>query len=120
MSLTPLITQRLASKVAVVTGASSGLGRAIAVEFAAHGAGLVVCADLRPTARGDWGISEAGVPTHELICKRYGEGKALYVKSDVTVAAEVKSLVEEAVKVGGRLDVSVYVFDICYASLMGD
>jgi NAD(P)-dependent dehydrogenase (short-subunit alcohol dehydrogenase family) len=107
MSLTPLTSQRLASKVAIVTGASSGLGRAIALEFAANGAGLVVCADLQPTARGDWGISEAGVPTHELICKRYGEGRALYVKADVTVAEEVESLVEQAVKVGGRLDMSV-------------
>ena len=100
----PLKSQRLAEKVAIVTGASSGLGRAIALELAANDAGLIVCSDLRPEARGAWGASQANIHTHDLICQRYGKGKAIYVKTDVTVAEEVERVVKEAVNVGGRLD----------------
>ena len=72
---TPLKSQRLAKKVVIVTGASTSLGRAIALEFAANGAGLVVCSDIRPDARGGWEASEAEIQTHALICKRHGRGK---------------------------------------------
>lgn len=105
MSGAPVPVQRLANKVAIVTGSSSGLGRAIAIAFAANGARLVVCADLIPTARGDFGAEEAATSTHDLICKRYGDGKAKFVKTDVTVGKEVEALVQEAVRSGGRLDV---------------
>ena len=102
---TPLLSNRLASRISIVTGSSSGLGRAIALAFAANGASPIVCSDLRPDARETWTIEEADVPTHELICRRYGPGKAVYVKADVTVASDVESLVRRAVEVGGRLDV---------------
>jgi len=97
-------SERLAQKVAIVTGASSGLGRAISLEFAANGASLIICADLRPDARGAWGASQVDIHTHDLICQRYGNGKAIFVKTDVTVAEEVERVVKEAVRVGGRLD----------------
>ena len=101
---TPPKSQRLAPKVAIVTGASSGLGRAISLELAANGTSLIVCADLRPDARGAWGASQADITTHDLICQRYGDGKAIYVKTDVTVTEDVDRVVKEAVRVGGRLD----------------
>lgn len=102
---TPLLSTRLASRVTVVTGSSSGLGRAIALAFAANGASPIICSDIRSDPRGTWGVDEAGVPTHELICQRYGEGKGVYVKTDVTVSKDVETLVHKAVEVGGRLDV---------------
>lgn len=102
---TPLLSTRLASRVTIITGSSSGVGRAIALAFAANGASPIICSDLRPDVRDRWGIADADVPTHELICQRYGEGKAVYVQTDVTIAADVEKVVQKAVEVGGRLDV---------------
>lgn len=102
---TPLLSTRLASPVVAITGSSSGLGRAIALAFASNCAFPIICSDLRPEAHGSWGVAEAHVPTHELICQRYGEGKAVFVKTDATVAEQMDELVRRAVEVGGRLDV---------------
>lgn len=94
---------RLHSKVCLVTGSSSGLGRAIALAFAHNGAHLIVCADLRPEPRP--GIDGEVAPTHEEICRVWGEGRAVFVKCDVGVSEEVRRAVEVAVAEGGRLDV---------------
>lgn len=89
---------RLQDKVAIVTGASSGLGRAIAVRYAQEGA-KVVCADLTPTARNQ---EEAEVTTHDLIVQ--AGGKAIFIKTDVGDATEMENMVNVAVKEYGRLD----------------
>lgn len=48
---------------------------------------------------------EAGTSTEEVICRRYGENRGIFVQTNVTVGTEVEALVQAAVKAGGRLDV---------------
>jgi NAD(P)-dependent dehydrogenase (short-subunit alcohol dehydrogenase family) len=95
---------RLQDKVAIVTGASSGLGRAIAIRYSQEGA-KVVCADLTPTARSQ---DESEITTHDLIVKK--GGKATFVQTDVGEAAQMENLVQVAVREYGRLDMYV-----CYS-----
>lgn len=97
-------SRTLENKVAIITGSSSGLGRAIALLFASCGSRLVVCADLNPGAHDDGPDEEPGVATHDLITRRYGAGKGVFVKTDVGVGKEVDECVREAVRVGGWLD----------------
>lgn len=82
----------LNGKIALVTGASSGIGRAAALAFAREGAKVVV-ADV---------TVEGGEETVSLIKKTGGE--ALFVKTNVAKAAEVEALVNTAVTTYGRLD----------------
>src|SRR5215510_6201413 len=82
----------VAGKVALVTGGGSGIGRASALTFAREGAKVVV-ADV---------VVEGGEETVRLIQQRGGE--AIFVKTDVSRAAEVEALVARAVQTYGRLD----------------
>ncbi len=83
---------KLEGKVALVTGGGSGIGRATALVFAREGAKVVV-ADV---------LTEGGEETVQRI-KEAG-GKAIFVKTDVSKAAEVMALVDSAVSTYGKLD----------------
>ena len=83
---------KMTGKAALVTGAGMGIGRAVALAFAHEDAGVVV-ADVN---------SKAGQETVELIGK--AGGKAVFAQCDVSKSADVKAMVEAAVKEFGRLD----------------
>jgi len=97
------MAQRLLKKIAIVTGSSSGLGRAISLRYANEGA-IVVCSDLTPTAR-SLVPSETSIATHELIQKLGGE--SIFVKVDVSQAKDVEQLVSVAVREFGGVDIMV-------------
>lgn len=89
---------RLSGKTAIVTGGSSGIGRAISILFARQSANIVV-ADVTTDA------IEGGEPVCDVI-NRDG-GRAIFVKTDVSVAAQVDRLVEETVGTFGQVDILV-------------
>jgi NAD(P)-dependent dehydrogenase (short-subunit alcohol dehydrogenase family) len=100
----PAKDTRLQGRIAVITGASSGLGRAISLKFASAGA-RIVCADLRPDSRPMRQHAKPPTPTHEEIQNTYGKDNAIFVQTDATDEEAIKSLIAQAVSWGGRLDI---------------
>lgn len=86
------MTGTFQGKVALVTGAGSGIGRASALAFAARGAKVVVS---------DIAAAE-GEETVRLV--QAAGGEAAFVKADVSRAPDVQALIAAAVKTYGRLD----------------
>ena len=80
-------------KVAVITGSTSGIGRAGAIAFAREGASVVVSGRNK----------ERGGEVVRLIEK--AGGKARFIAADMTVAGDIEHLVKEAVAAFGRLDI---------------
>lgn len=87
---------KLKGKVAVVTGASKGIGAAIAKALATEGASVVV----------NYASSKQGADAVVAEIEKAG-GKAVAVKGDVSKAAEAKAIVDAAIKHFERLDVLV-------------
>jgi NAD(P)-dependent dehydrogenase (short-subunit alcohol dehydrogenase family) len=85
---------RFAGKVALVTGGSSGIGRAAAIKFGEQGAKVVV------TAR----RQKEGEETVEMTRKAGGE--ATFVQTDVRIASQVENMVNQTVEKYGRLDIA--------------
>jgi 3-oxoacyl-[acyl-carrier protein] reductase len=90
------MSKKLEGKVAVVTGASKGIGAEIARQLAAAGAAVVV----------NYASSKAGADAVVAGITGAG-GKAVAVKGDVSKAAEAQGIIDAAVKTYGRLDILV-------------
>src|SRR5438309_1857524 len=90
------MAKKLEGKVAVVTGASKGIGAEIARQLAAAGAAVVV----------NYATSKAGANKVVADIAAKG-GKAVAVKGDVSKAAEAQGIIDAAIKNFGRLDILV-------------
>jgi 3-oxoacyl-[acyl-carrier protein] reductase len=84
---------RLSNKVAIVTGAGSGIGRACAILFAQEGA-RIIAAD----------VNDAGGEETVKSIKDKG-GEAIYVHTDVAVSAQASNLIQTAINKYGKIDV---------------
>ena len=86
--------RRFENKVIAITGATSGIGRAAALAFAAEGGKVGFCGRRELLGR----QVEQEIRSHG--------GEAFYIKADVRVEAEVKSFVDQVAQRYGRLDVA--------------
>ncbi len=84
---------KLDGKVAVITGAASGMGRATAILFAKEGASVVLT-----------DLNSQGGKTAVAECAAAG-GRAVFQRTDVTSEADIKAAVDRAVREYGRLDI---------------
>jgi 3-oxoacyl-[acyl-carrier protein] reductase len=90
------MSQKLAGKVAIVTGASKGIGAGIAKQLAAEGAAVVI----------NYASSKDGAD--RVVAEIEGDGgRALAVRANMAKKAEIESLFAETKKAFGRLDILV-------------
>ena len=87
-----LFSREFDGKVALVTGGSSGIGKATELAFARVGANVVIASRR---------VTEGEQTVHE-ICER--GGNAIFVKTDVSKASEVEGLMSQTIEFYGRLD----------------
>jgi NAD(P)-dependent dehydrogenase (short-subunit alcohol dehydrogenase family) len=84
----------LSGKVAVITGATSGIGQATAIAFAS--AGVKVVLGGRRLAKGETIVQEI----------KASGGEAIFVQTDVSKEAQVKNLIEKTIATYGKLDIA--------------
>ena len=87
-----MASMSMSDKVALVTGAGSGIGRAVAKRFAREGARVIV-ADID---------SEGGADTVRMI--KEANGEATFVRADASSTEEVQAMVDKTIETYGRLD----------------
>ncbi|CAA2982878.1 secoisolariciresinol dehydrogenase-like [Olea europaea subsp. europaea] len=91
LSMASTLIGRLEGKVALITGAATGIGEATARLFVKHGAKVLV-ADIN---------DELG----EKLCKELGKSSAIFVHCDVTKESDVETAIDTAVAKFGKLDI---------------
>ena len=95
MKSTQTLQNSLRGKTVVITGGSSGVGRAAAEAFALEGCNIVVA------ARGKEGLDEVVQLCRDL------EVSAMAVPTDVSIASDVQNLANKALQFNGRIDIWV-------------
>ena len=84
----------LENKIALITGGTTGIGRATAIAYAKAGAKVVIAGRR----------AKEGQETLDLVKQAGGTG--IFVQADVSVAADVKNLVDTTLRTYGRLDIA--------------
>lgn len=84
-------------KIAVITGSSRGIGKAIAERMAEHGAKVVISSRKQPACD----------ETAAAINAKYGEGTAIAVAANISSTDDLQNLIDETNKVFGRVDILV-------------
>ena len=85
---------KLKNKVAIITGSSRGIGKAVAILFAEEGAKVVInCKDQ--------------TEDEKKIVNAIGKNKAIFIQADISKEEDVKRLVSETIKKFGRIDILV-------------
>jgi len=97
-------TGRLHGRVAIVTGSSSGMGRAIALTLAREGA-YVICSDLKAEAAQHGFEEDRHIPTHDVITNN--GGTSAFLKCDMGKTDEIWKLIDFAVTKFSKLDILV-------------
>jgi 3-oxoacyl-[acyl-carrier protein] reductase len=92
------VAKRLKGKVALITGSSSGIGAGVAKAYAREGADIVLNYPDKAGERDIWKIKEA--------VEKAGR-KAIVIKADVAEEAQVKKMVNQAIKTFGKIDILV-------------
>lgn len=87
----------LNNKVAIVTGARRGIGRAVAVAFAGAGADVVVC---------DAIVDDGGLKETEDSVRKQGSG-SMAIQADISLRSDVEEMTQRAVDAFGRIDILV-------------
>jgi len=100
---------KLSGKVALITGASRGIGRAIAIEFARQGASVIINYSTD---------TEGAKETLEEVKKIDGYG--IIIKGDISSFEKCKTIVEEVLKVMGKIDILVNNAGISHIGLFMD
>lgn len=103
------MNNKLSGKVALITGASRGIGRAIAIEFAKQGASVII-----NYSRDDEGAQE----TLEQVKKVNGYG--IIIKGDISSFDSCRKIVEEVLQVMGKIDILVNNAGISHIGLFID
>ncbi len=101
--------RKLEGRIAVITGAASGIGKGIAITFASEGANIVI-ADL---------VTEAQAAEVITAIKKLG-GEVLFVRTDVSDEASVRAMAAQSLERFGRVDILVNNAGIFTESLLED
>lgn len=84
---------RLENKIAIITGATTGIGRATSILFCSEGANVVVVGKREEEGRETVRLAEKG------------KGKAIFIKTDVSQATQVEEMVTQTISAFGKIDV---------------
>jgi NAD(P)-dependent dehydrogenase (short-subunit alcohol dehydrogenase family) len=93
----------MTSRVAIVTGGSTGIGRGIAKRLARDGVNIVTASRSREPRQGEYYQTDLTTPTDKLVTEEYGV-ESRFIETDVSDEDAVRNLIEKTVDEFGRID----------------